>query len=108
MGKVTVRYVDQDGNDLADNEILTGQTSTEYNTEAKEIKGYKLVSIEGNETGEFTLEETVVLYVYELEEVKENPIINTGVTSSNGALIMLILSSLFTTSLVVFGKKINL
>ena len=108
MGKVTVRYVDQDGNDLADSEVLTGQTSTEYNTEAKEIKGYKLVSIEGNETGEFTLEETVVVYVYELEEVKENPIINTGVTSSNGALIMLILSSLFTTSLVVFGKKINL
>ena len=108
MGKVTVRYVDQDGNDLADSEVLTGQTSTEYNTEAKEIKGYKLVSIEGNETGEFTLEETVVVYVYELEEVKENPIINTGVTSSNGALIMLLLSSLFTTSLVVFGKKINL
>lgn len=108
MGKVTVRYVDKDGNDLADSEVLTGQTSTEYNTEAKEIKGYKLVSIEGNETGEFTLEETVVVYVYELEEVKENPIINTGVTSSNGALIMLILSSLFTTSLVVFGKKINL
>ena len=108
MGKVTVRYVDKDGNDLLESEVLTGQTSTEYNTEAKEIKGYKLVSIEGNETGEFTLEETVVVYVYELEEVKENPIINTGVTSSNGALIMLILSSLFTTSLVVFGKKINL
>ena len=108
MGKVTVRYVDKDGNDLLESEVLTGQTSTEYNTEVKEIKGYKLVSIEGNETGEFTLEENIVVYVYELEEVKENPIINTGVTSSNEALIMLILSSLFTTGLVVFGKKINL
>ena len=112
IGKVKVRYIDKDGNDLLESIILSGQTSTKYNTEAKEIEGYKLVSVEGNENGEFGSEEGLVTYIYELANdgigQETAPVINTGVTSSNGALIMLILSSLFTTGLIVFRKKINL
>ena len=112
MGKVVVRYVDGDGNDLLDSIILNGQTSTKYNTKAEEIEGYRLVSVEGNESGEFGSEEGLVTYIYELANdgigQETTPVINTGVTSSNGALIMLILSSLFTTGLIVFRKKINL
>ena len=112
MGKVIVRYTDKDGNDLLESIILTGQTSTKYNTKAEEIEGYRLVSVEGNESGEFGSEEGLVTYIYELANdgigQETTPVINTGVTSSNGALIMLILSSLFTTGLIVFRKKINL
>lgn len=112
MGKVVVRYVDGDGNDLLDSIILNGQTSTKYNTKAEEIEGYRLVSVEGNESGEFGSEEGLVTYIYELANdgigQETTPVINTGVTSNNGALIMLILSSLFTTGLIVFRKKINL
>ena len=112
MGKVVVRYVDEDGNDLLDSIILNGQTSTEYNTKAEEIEGYRLVSVEGNENGEFGSEEELVTYIYELVNdgigQETTPVINTGITSSNGALIMLILSSLFTTGLIVFRKKINI
>ena len=112
MGQVKVRYVDKDGNDLLESIILTGQTSTKYNTKAEEIEGYRLVSVEGNENGEFGSEEGLVTYIYELANdgigQETTPVINTGVTSSNGALIMLILSSLFTTGLIVFRKKINL
>ena len=112
MGQVKVRYVDKDGNDLLESIILTGQTSTKYTTKAEEIEGYKLVRVEGNENGEFGSEEGIVTYIYELANdgigQETTPVINTGVTSSNGALIMLILSSLFTTGLIVFRKKINL
>lgn len=116
MGTVVVKYVDKDGESLADDTILKGQTSTGYKAEALEIEGYKLVEVKGSEEGKFTSNGGVVTYVYELipEEIEEigqeatTPIINTGVTSSNSSLIVLILSALLTTGLVVFRKKINL
>lgn len=41
-GSVTAEYVDQDGNPIAENEVVTGNVDESYDTDAKEIDGYTL------------------------------------------------------------------
>ncbi len=63
-GDVTAKYVDEDGNELADPEIFSGLIGESYQTEAKEIEGYELVSVDGDEEGTFTTDEQTVTYTY--------------------------------------------
>ena len=65
IGKVIAKYIDVDGNVLADSVITEGMVTTEYKTTAKVIDEYELLKIEGNEIGEYTEEDIVVTYVYE-------------------------------------------
>ena len=68
-GDVVVNYVDEDGNELADEEVITGVVGENYETTAKDFDGYYLVSVEGYETGEFIEGTIYVTYVYAVEGI---------------------------------------
>ena len=124
-GKLIVNYVDQDGNKLLDSETSEYEVDTEYKTEAKEITGYVLNSIVGNETGTIVEGTTEVTYVYEFvhgtgdtdepvikPEPKPTPDIPyTGIEeteNNNSTNIILMSSSLISLSLLIlFRKKVK-
>jgi len=70
---VIVEHVDKDGNELAPSEILKGELREPYTTEAKEIDGYTLIETPDNATGTFQDVNQTVTYVYELDEIIEEP-----------------------------------
>ena len=62
---VTVKYVDEDGNPLADDVTIPGKVGDPYTTEEKEFDGYVLERVEGDREGTITGEEDQeVVYVY--------------------------------------------
>ncbi|RSU07429.1 MucBP domain-containing protein, partial [Vagococcus elongatus] len=66
QGTVTVRYVDTEDKELAKPITLTGGVNEPYQTEPKEISGYKFVEVKGAPaTGEFKPESQTVTYVYQ-------------------------------------------
>ena len=67
-GDVTVKYVDEDGNDIVDPVILTGKIGESWEAEDKDIIGWVLSVIPDNVSGTFTSESQIVIFVY-LEEV---------------------------------------
>lgn len=68
---VTVTYVDEDGEEIADSEELTGEEGESYEAEQKEIDGYEFVEVNGDEEGEYGEDDATVEYVYEKEESEE-------------------------------------
>ena len=67
---VTVRYEDEQGNKLADSEILKGKYGLPYETKAKEIKGWKVKQSPENAQGVYSDQAQEVVYVYERAEGK--------------------------------------
>lgn len=61
---VLARYVDENDLTIADAEVYSGGIGHQYSTQKKEIAGYKLIKIEGNEKGVFSEHVQVVKYVY--------------------------------------------
>ncbi|EQA5430623.1 MucBP domain-containing protein [Enterococcus faecalis] len=61
---VTVKYLDVNGNKLADDVILNGKVGLAYESKAKEIKGYTLKETQGNAKGLFSNEKQTVTYIY--------------------------------------------
>lgn len=61
---VTVNYLDDNGNVLAESEIINGKVFDSYNTAAKDIYGYRLTSMPVNHVGEITEESITVNYIY--------------------------------------------
>lgn len=64
-GKTIINYVDENNQNLVENDILIGEIGTAYTTKPKAIKGYKLISVEGNEKSVFSQTEQIVVYVYQ-------------------------------------------
>ncbi|GAB2533947.1 MucBP domain-containing protein [Gracilibacillus alcaliphilus] len=75
---ITVEYVDEEGNQLADTEEITGKIGEVYETTAKEIEGYQLIQHPENAAGEFTEEAQTVRYIY--TPIKEEPLPGALVT----------------------------
>ena len=69
-GDVTVKYVDEDGNDIVDPVILTGKIGESWEAEEKDIIGWVLSVIPDNVSGTFTSESQIVIFVYKEEVVK--------------------------------------
>lgn len=63
--KVIARYVDEDGKVIAEEETINGYVNDNYKTVLKNIYGYELKRIEGNTTGNMTIKDITVTYVYE-------------------------------------------
>ena len=63
--KVIARYVDEDGKVIAEEETINGYVNDNYKTVLKDIYGYELKHIEGNTTGNMTIKDITVTYVYE-------------------------------------------
>src|SRR5690625_2924609 len=61
---ITVEYVDEDGDPIADPEELTGDIGEPYESQPEDIDGYELVEEPENADGEFTEEPQTVTYVY--------------------------------------------
>ena len=63
-GSVTIKYVDEDGNKLDNDETITGNVGDKYTTSEKEIEGYVLVKTPTNAKGTYTEDDITVTYVY--------------------------------------------
>ncbi|EOH95013.1 hypothetical protein UAW_02092 [Enterococcus haemoperoxidus ATCC BAA-382] len=61
---VIVKYLNEDGQEIASTEILDGKVSIPYQAKAKEISGYTLLQTPENENGFFSDEEQTVTYKY--------------------------------------------
>lgn len=86
-GPVTVNYVDENGNNIADPVVKSGNVGDKYSTEQKEINDYTFKEVQGNATGTFTADAQTVTYVYTKNPVTpaspEKPVIpDNGKTSS--------------------------
>ncbi len=74
---VKVKYINIDTNDkLEEDTIISGHEEQKYITEAKDIKGYKLVNekLPENREGYMTVDPIIVIYYYKLDGSKpDNP-----------------------------------
>ena len=89
-GKLIVKYLEKDTNkELLNEKISIDKVGTKYSTNAEEIFGYNYDSVNGNENGKYSVNDTTVIYYYtknngeitEIETVKEGP---DKVSSING------------------------
>lgn len=80
-GTVTIKYQDTSGTSLTNDTTLTGEIGTTYQTESKNIAGYKLKDINGSESGTFSTNPATVTYVYEKITTNENN--SNGETNNN-------------------------
>ena len=66
VGKLTIKYVDEDGNDIEPPTVETKEITNKYDlpTVGKDIDGYKFVKVEGPTSGEYKEEGTTVIYHY--------------------------------------------
>lgn len=63
-GKVVSKFVDQDGNVVAEEVTSTGKVGTSYQTSKKLVSGYEFVKVEGKESGTYIEGVQEVVYVY--------------------------------------------
>ena len=66
-GKIIVRYVDEEGNELLKEE-MTGKVGEEYKVEEKEIEGYEVVERPEKLEGEYKEGETELVFVLRREK----------------------------------------
>ena len=81
-GDVIVSYLDEEGNSLLDDELLTGTVGTPYSTAAKVINGYELISSPISAKGTFTNDSIKVIYKY--KKKNQNGIINVHYRDEKG------------------------
>ena len=114
--KVIAHYVDQDGNKIADDEIINGYVDDAYKTIQKLIEGYEFDKVEGNTEGIMTIKDIEVTYIYEFvkgegdgedpEEPKKEEKPYTGVYTSSLNIIPFALSLSLGSFLVLNRKKL--
>ncbi|WP_270283090.1 MucBP domain-containing protein [Enterococcus faecalis] len=61
---ITVRYMDEEGNQLIDPITKTDIVGKEYSTEQKTFDGYQFEKLTGNASGVFTENDQEIVYVY--------------------------------------------
>ncbi|MDT2600259.1 MucBP domain-containing protein [Enterococcus hulanensis] len=61
---VTVKYQDEDGEQVAGDELLTGNVGDTYVSEQKIVDGYTFKEVQGEPTGLFTDQPKTVTYIY--------------------------------------------
>ncbi|WP_426946846.1 MucBP domain-containing protein [Lactiplantibacillus plantarum] len=66
-GDITVQYLDENGQQLAADSVLSGQgqLGQPYETSPLHINGYTVKSTQGNTTGTYTVQPQRVVYIYE-------------------------------------------
>ncbi|PWG00026.1 MucBP domain-containing protein, partial [Levilactobacillus bambusae] len=71
-GRITVKYVDDEGHVLTDSDILTGNVGENYQTNPKAINGYTLKEVTGQPKGHYTDQDQIITYIYTKNQV-DNP-----------------------------------
>ncbi|MFE5278094.1 MucBP domain-containing protein, partial [Bacillus cereus] len=72
-GSVVTKYVDKDGNEIIPGISTTDKVGNDYQTESKDIPGYKLIEKPKNAKGKYVEGSTEVIYVYEKVEEPNAP-----------------------------------
>lgn len=89
-GTVTAKYVDSEGNELAQSESIIGNVGTRYTTQPKDIDGWTLIEVPSNASGLFTQEPITVRYVYQRKKwslsLQANPTLGGSPSSDNETL----------------------
>ncbi|EAC3132011.1 MucBP domain-containing protein [Listeria monocytogenes] len=80
---VTVKFVDEIGNELATTDVLAGNINDPYETSSKEIHGWDLKTTPSNAKGKFTNEPQTVTYIYE-KKVAKTSIVDVNYVDENG------------------------
>ena len=86
---VITHYQDQDGNQLAPNDVQTGGLNTPYTTKPKDITGYTLAETPANASGSFA-DNTItdVVYLYKKAPTPTKPPVNPVVPSKAANVIV--------------------
>ncbi len=86
---VITHYQDQEGNQLAPNDVQTGGLNTPYTTKPKDITGYTLVETPANASGSFA-DNTItdVVYLYKKAPTPTKPPVNPVVPSKAANVIV--------------------
>ncbi|MEO3411070.1 MucBP domain-containing protein, partial [Levilactobacillus brevis] len=71
-GNVTAKYVDENGNPIADDVIASGNVGDPYSMTQKDVPGYTFKEVQGNPTGSFTDQDQTVTYVYTKNPATDN------------------------------------
>ena len=71
-GNVIAKYVDENGNPIADDVIASGNVGDPYSTTQKDVPGYTFKEVQGNPTGSFTDQDQTVTYVYTKNPATDN------------------------------------
>lgn len=72
---VTVHYQDEQGNELAKDEILTGNVGDSYTSKEATIAGYTFKEVKGNATGTLTDQAQEVTYIYTKDSIDTGKVI---------------------------------
>ena len=67
-GSVTVKFVDENGKDIAESKTLTGTVGESYTTSPEVVEGYEVVETPSNANGTYTKESITVTYIYKVTE----------------------------------------
>lgn len=107
-GKVIARYIDVKGNVLHEEIITSGMVNKVYKTSALEFNGYELIKVEGNETGLYQSEDTIVTYIYEfVDGIGGDEVPNTGINTNNALEVTTVISMITLVSAIVLRKRFN-
>ncbi|WP_181039229.1 lectin-like domain-containing protein [Enterococcus faecalis] len=63
-GKVIAKYIDEQGNVIAQEETYKGDLDKEWQTVQKDIPGYKFKELVGTDKGKFEVNDQEVIYIY--------------------------------------------
>lgn len=88
-GKVTVRYLDENGEPIADDKILEGTEGDDYDVSGEDyrlesIRDYKLIDETDNATGIFNDDNILVIYTYKKEASANTGHIRVSYVDENG------------------------
>lgn len=89
-GTLTIRYVDEDGKDIATSEIKSGLVTEEYDelpSIGKEIDGYEFVSVDGKLKDYYQADGSIVTYKYKKKQQYGNLSVKWVSDSENGKVL---------------------
>lgn len=81
---ITVKHLDENYNELAPSEVLSGNVDEAYTTKPKEIKDYSLVKVSTNASGKFTTEAQTVIYHYKKNSIPTSSYITVKYVDETG------------------------
>ncbi|RUS52349.1 hypothetical protein QI30_16355, partial [Kurthia sp. 3B1D] len=63
-GNLIVKYQDESGNEISSTSSNTEKVGTDYTTSQRDIEGYTFKEVNGETQGQYTREDTTVIYIY--------------------------------------------
>ncbi|EEI23794.1 MucBP domain-containing protein [Lentilactobacillus hilgardii] len=78
---VTVNYLDESHNKIAESKIITGYFGDNYKTEQVDVPGYTFISVDGEKVGKIGAKNVIVNYYYKKESTPTVPTTPTTPTT---------------------------